>query len=1420
MSSNSYPILPPSGIGEVSKYNFAPWYIKLRFQDQSLLKDRNWKEATKPLSSVQSRVGNEFEDSVYADIEPSVKKHINNWYEWGSDENKEQLCSEIMEHYKSESDDPLMMTQVRLNGEIGVFEVSGDADLILVYNTPKGVHIHVIDIKSSWEEKPSQQLQAATYANLVRQNISGIDVNYTIGAGIIYRDTDLDSVLSNKTVPSFQTKSREGDVERVLRDGGPFTRAFNNTFDNLPISFNRNSSYAEVSAVESIENNDLAILGLSEGERNKLANYGVESIIDVAKLYNLPQDPKPYNYEEPEIRNGYKDTVMAIQENTGLSERLSVISQKAQALLGSLGIDKDYTHNKPWLPWIIGSGSGNLPEDDPPFETDLPIREASMIRVYLNVQYDHVRDSIVGVSGVITSGRYSGSPLEFSKVDTEFERDNSTWKDKSEKSLLEDSISELFETVQFLADYAGHGVESAMHMYFYEQSAYESFYDAIRRHEDSSDEIAKMRGVLDSRRGIDQQMVSIVEDEISSRLATKHMDTSLQSIIELLSPKGDNAEFGNWECQTDDQQINLKDAFKQQMFDNYVPVKSEDNNIQILNKRGENTESNTFYKITPRSGSQIPIEYLWSCKDVDILTTDWAEQDRQKSIIESYQWVDADKKQVRIDSEIYKSLSRKLAHALHHAERSIVYRNTDIEKQPIDISRLFEYNSETQNDLSDACFDYLDLESQNTENEALEIYSKPIRQRIIEGESAPMIVTNQLEDKGYMFKVEGQLLYDSFSFDDPSEVISSSKITGGETSGGGSRCVATPLIEKSNGYEPAVDNPSQISLSTKVTVEDFDEDTGSIIIKGYRTSRGLDYRYVKNRRTWTLDASEKYKQYVGPGQAFILDPSPDNMMAEKSIKCLNNLNENPVYNEIQCMRSGEYKSKNTDFSRENASNYLDWVDSALEFSPNSSQSDFIQDPSRYSLLQGPPGTGKTSGGLAHAICSRIYDSEQHNKQLTGLVTGLSNKSIDELMEDVSALIKSIDNEFETHPMSNIKLIRLGSDPDEDYKNVRYINYRTEDGLDYLRRNLPINETSTQATLDKTEGIGNHVILFSTPGQIDGLMDSIDEEESAKDMYENPEDVFNMIAIDEGSMMPMYQMFMVTQFITSNGQLMIAGDQRQLPPVQKYDWKDERRKNIINNLPHLSCLDYFRYLRGDDVDGVYDESPKSPSIDIPLQKLEKTYRCHTSVTEFLRKTIYTKDNIPYRSDQTETISVPSLEEIIGPDYPITLIIHNDRYSQQYNDLEKEIVSKISENIPDQYTKGIVTPHNSQKGRLKTVCKEETVDTVERFQGGEKDVMFLSTTVSDPEYLSKEEDFILSENRLNVALSRMKKKLVVIASESIFELVPKDTETYDQANIWKELYRNADATNSPSWSGKLTDMGVNSPIDDDIEIYHFG
>ena len=92
----------------------------------------------------------------------------------------------------------------------------------------------------------------------------------------------------------------------------------------------------------------------------------------------------------------------------------------------------------------------------------------------------------------------------------------------------------------------------------------------------------------------------------------------------------------------------------------------------------------------------------------------------------------------------------------------------------------------------------------------------------------------------------------------------------------------------------------------------------------------------------------------------------------------------------------------------------------------------------------------------------------------------------------------------------------------------------------------------------------------------------------------------------------------------------------------------------------------------------------------------------------------------------------------------------------------------------------------------------VDTVERFQGSERTAIVVTATESDREYLLASSEFLLDPRRLTVALSRAKRKMILVAAQSVFSLFSADEETFAHAQLWKNLLRHTCTV--PLWSGE--------------------
>jgi DNA replication ATP-dependent helicase Dna2 len=77
---------------------------------------------------------------------------------------------------------------------------------------------------------------------------------------------------------------------------------------------------------------------------------------------------------------------------------------------------------------------------------------------------------------------------------------------------------------------------------------------------------------------------------------------------------------------------------------------------------------------------------------------------------------------------------------------------------------------------------------------------------------------------------------------------------------------------------------------------------------------------------------------------------------------------------------------------------------------------------------------------------------------------------------------------------------------------------------------------------------------------------------------------------------------------------------------------------------------------------------------------------------------------------------------------------------------------------------------------TTWNQVIVDTVERMQGQEKEVVLVSFATASPAFAAQMADFLFQPQRLNVAFTRPRTKLILIGSHHML-----DAEQSDPANL---------------------------------------
>ena len=211
---------------------------------------------------------------------------------------------------------------------------------------------------------------------------------------------------------------------------------------------------------------------------------------------------------------------------------------------------------------------------------------------------------------------------------------------------------------------------------------------------------------------------------------------------------------------------------------------------------------------------------------------------------------------------------------------------------------------------------------------------------------------------------------------------------------------------------------------------------------------------------------------------------------------------------------------------------------------------------------------------------------------------------------------------------------------------------------------------------------------------------------------------------------------------------------------------------------------------------------------------ESFRLHAAMAEFLRQEVYRHDGIAYHSKKQDVLRRPTRSATTGrppcwhPDYPLVVVVHDEAESQVRNPFEQALIEPI---LRAAGGPGGVRP--GRRGRAggrgaapgaaggaaagvpgavrhrpgHGLPARSAIDTVERFQGGERTVILVSATESDRAYLLASSEFLLDPRRLTVALSRAKRKMVLVAARSIFALFSPDEETFANSLLWKNLLR---------------------------------
>lgn len=375
------------------------------------------------------------------------------------------------------------------------------------------------------------------------------------------------------------------------------------------------------------------------------------------------------------------------------------------------------------------------------------------------------------------------------------------------------------------------------------------------------------------------------------------------------------------------------------------------------------------------------------------------------------------------------------------------------------------------------------------------------------------------------------------------------------------------------------------------------------------------------------------------------------------------------------------------------------------------------------LIQGPPGTGKTRV-LAEAALLLA------RKRCRIFVCGFTHRAIENLL----LAIRELDRE--------IPLFKIGRVSSETQaQDARLQVLRKLDGWRPPPGGLVVGGTAFVARKPRTQRM------------------------------------FHFVFLDEAGQLPVVHAALA---MTLARRYVIAGDPCQLPPVRAGVFQDPVLGSSI--FEHLARFHPFHFL-------------------------DLSFRMNEGLCSFVSKEFYegrlrSADSAAGRrlASSPGQVAEPSpIAELLDPGHPLIWARVPHRGRLRASPEEARVVADLCEELllgrglpPEELA--VLSPYRSQVREIHSVLERRgllrrglCVDTIERMQGQEREVVLISAGASDRDDLERQGSFYYDPGRWNVALSRARSKCVLVASPELFRARPMDLEALVAVAHLKRLGR---------------------------------
>mgnify|MGYP003692604129 FL=1 len=415
---------------------------------------------------------------------------------------------------------------------------------------------------------------------------------------------------------------------------------------------------------------------------------------------------------------------------------------------------------------------------------------------------------------------------------------------------------------------------------------------------------------------------------------------------------------------------------------------------------------------------------------------------------------------------------------------------------------------------------------------------------------------------------------------------------------------------------------------------------------------------------------------------------------------------------------------------------------------NSSQLRAVQQiigENKVVVVHGPPGTGKTT-----TLVQAIIELLKQNKRI--LVATPSNAAADHMIKSLLEFTKKVvrvgnvsrvDDDLEKHTLGMKVQVSEEAQLIKEYQkelnkvlkqaNSFKRNFGHAERQD--RRNLRSEVKLYRKQIKELEKFSYERILSQSRIAVGTLIGLCRTEIKAQN--------WDVVVIDEAAQAFEPACWAVASF---GSRLVLAGDHKQLPPTL---------------MQQFSVKNPYRTLQ----EKIVEKNPDTVTF------LDTQYRMDSIIKEFSNQQFYEgklkcAQKSEIASDSLNNLNDNCNEPLVFIDTAGCGFDEELQDGSRFNSGETSLVQKMVGIFSDEFNSiGVISPYSVQvkhlRKELKEVLLEKDIQTIDGFQGQERELIIISLVRSNTDGMI---GFLKDYRRMNVALTRAKKKLIVIGDSA--------------------------------------------------------